>query len=77
MSEVLTGESEQTAEGRSMGRRVGGWLGALAVLVLVLLAFLHVFAPVIASDEEPPPGHPRAACIACHLVTSAAEVDRP
>lgn len=72
--------TEQRAEGvddRSAGSRILSWLAAFIILVVVLLAFMHVFAPAIGRDEEPPPGHWQTTCIACHLVTSAAENGTP
>lgn len=53
------------------GSRVLRWLGAIVLVLLVLVLFMHVFAPPIASDEAPPAGHLDSACIACHFVTAA------
>jgi hypothetical protein len=54
------------------GSRALAWLGAGALLLLVFVLFMHVFAPTIAPDEAPPSGHPQSACIACHMVSGSA-----
>lgn len=75
---VETGEEhEQQPVGRSTGARFLSWLAAVIVLVIVLLAFMHVFAPAIGREEEPPPGHWQSSCIACHLVTNGSEAETP
>lgn len=56
----------------SPGSRALRWLGAIVLVLVVLVLFMHVFAPSIASDEAPPAGHLRSACIACHFVTGPA-----
>lgn len=57
----------------SPGSRALGWLAAVALLLVVLVLFIHVFAPSIASDAESPAGHPQSACVACHMVTGPTE----
>lgn len=65
--------TEDDSARASTRQRALGWLGASALLVVVLVLFMHVFAPPITSDEAPPSGHPQSACIACHMVTGPAE----
>ena len=77
MSVEATEEQAGQAEGTHAGARVLSWVAAVIILVIVLLAFMHVFAPAIGRDEEPPPGHWRSSCIACHLVTTGAGADTP
>ncbi|MGB4440958.1 MAG: hypothetical protein WBJ62_01885 [Coriobacteriia bacterium] len=57
----------------SPGSRTLGWLGAVALLLVVLALFMHVFAPPIASDARSPESHPQSGCIACHVVTGPAQ----
>ena len=68
MTDPTTTEDDESAH-VSPGSRALGWLGAVALLLIISVLFMHVFAPTIARDESSPPGHPRAACIACHMVT--------
>lgn len=77
MSDGTTEQHAEEAGIRSVGARAGSWLLAIALLALVLFAFVHVFAPVIGPDDQSPPGHPQSACIACHIVTSSTGTDRP
>lgn len=77
MPSDTTEQHAERADDRSAGSRILSWLAAFIILVVVLLAFMHVFAPAIGRDEEPPPGHWQTTCIACHLVTSAAENGTP
>ncbi|MDO8846996.1 MAG: hypothetical protein Q7W51_01220 [Coriobacteriia bacterium] len=72
MSETVPQPGDQETTERVSGSRVTAWLGAALLVVVVLVVFMHIFAPAIGSDEEPPPGHPQSACIACHLVTGSA-----
>lgn len=77
MSEQANEQHAEDAVIRSAGARAGGWLLAIALLALVLLAFMHVFAPAIGADAEAPPGHPQSVCVACHIVTSSTGTDQP
>lgn len=77
MSVETGGAHEQQPVGRSVGARVLSWLAAVIVLAIVLLAFMHVFAPAIGREEEPPSGHWQSSCIACHLVTSGSGAETP
>ena len=66
---AITQEAEDTqASPRS---RALAWASGVAALAIVLVLFMHVFAPTIASDDAPPADHPQSACIACHMVTAA------
>lgn len=75
MSVEATQEHAGQAVGKRAGARALSWLVAVIILVIVSLAFMHVFAPAIDRDEEPPPGHWQSSCIACHLVTTGAGAD--
>ena len=72
MSEPVPQPADQETTERASGSRVTAWLGVTLLVVIVLVLSMHVFAPAIGPDEEPPPGHPRSVCIACHLVTGSA-----
>jgi hypothetical protein len=72
MSDPATIEEDESTQ-VSPGSRVLAWLGGTALLLVVFVLFMHVFAPTIASDEASPEGHPRLACIACHIVTGPSE----
>ncbi len=71
MSEPVSQSADQETTEHASGSRVAAWLGATLLVVVVLVLAMHIFAPAIGSDEEPPPGHPQSACIACHLVTGS------
>jgi len=77
MPSDTTEQHAERADDRSLASRVLSWLAAVVVLAIVLLAFMHVFAPAIGRDEEPPPGHWQTSCIACHLVTTTTENGTP
>lgn len=68
---VLSTPEDQPAPEASWGSRLLSWVGAVLVVVIVLVLFMHVFAPPIGRDEPQPPGHPGVACIACHIVTAS------
>lgn len=77
MSDETTEDLAGQTGDRSIGSRIVSWLVAFVILAVVVVAFMHVFAPAIGADETPPPGHWQSSCIACHLVTANAGSDRP
>ena len=72
MSEPVPQPADRETSVRAAGSRAIAWLGVILLVVIVLVLFIHVFAPAIGPDEEPPPGHPQSVCVACHLVTGSA-----
>lgn len=71
MTDTATTEPDRITQD-TPGSRVLRWLGVIALVLVVLVLFMHVFAPPIASGEAPPPGHLQSSCVACHFVTGSA-----
>lgn len=67
---AASAREDETAYG-SPGSRTLGWFAALIAVLIVLVLFMHVFAPPIAADDAPPPAHPQSLCIGCHIVTGS------
>lgn len=76
MSNETKGDGIERPVRRSAGARLVSWVVALVVVVVVLALFVHVFAPAIGPDEQPPSGHPQSACIACHIVSAGAGAEQ-